>query len=56
VLGPLVGGLIGVNVYNYLFSPSDNAVAAAVSAGTGSSTKGVTVRRTTVRLKKVSRS
>jgi glycerol uptake facilitator-like aquaporin len=54
VLGPLVGGLIGVNVYNYLFSASGVA-AAAVSAPSGSTaSSGVTVRRTTVRRKKAS--
>jgi glycerol uptake facilitator-like aquaporin len=47
VLGPLVGGLIGVNLYTYLF----NADAAAVSAGRSASA-GVTVKRTTVRRKK----
>lgn len=44
VLGPLVGGLVGVNVYTYLFG-TETAVAAAAS-------RTVTVKRTTVRRKK----
>jgi aquaporin Z len=46
VLGPLVGGLIGVNLYAYLFG--NTAVAARASAP-------VTVKRTTVRRKKASK-
>ncbi|MBX4197326.1 aquaporin [Candidatus Saccharibacteria bacterium] len=54
ILGPLVGGLLGVNIYNYLFGAAD-ATATAISAPTQSTaSKGVTVRRTTVRRKKAS--
>jgi glycerol uptake facilitator-like aquaporin len=59
VLGPLVGGLIGVNVYNYMFGAAEKAAAATVvEPSTGPATKtsrGVTVRRTTVRRKKASK-
>ncbi len=44
VLGPLVGGLVGANLYTYLFA--DSMVAKAASSG-------VSVNRTTVRRKKV---
>lgn len=46
VLGPLVGGLIGVNLYNYFFSTVEEA---AVGAASGASrvARRVTVRRTT---------
>lgn len=40
VLGPLVGGLIGVNLYTYFFSAADNTVAAAATT--------TATRRTTV--------
>jgi len=54
VLGPLVGGLIGVNVYNYLFSNADSAAAVSAPArSTGRS--GVTVKRTTLRNRKSSK-
>jgi glycerol uptake facilitator-like aquaporin len=46
VFGPLVGGLVGVNIYSYLFS---NPAPETVSAGTS---RGVTVKRTTVRRKR----
>jgi len=47
VLGPLVGGLVGVNVYAYLFGSETVAVATSRPASTG-----VTVKRTSVRRKK----
>lgn len=50
VLGPLAGGLIGVNIYTYLFADG----VAATSASSGSSS-GVSVRRTTIRRKRTSR-
>jgi glycerol uptake facilitator-like aquaporin len=43
VLGPLAGGLIGVNLYTYLFGAEIPAAAARTSGG------GVKVRRTTIR-------
>jgi glycerol uptake facilitator-like aquaporin len=56
ILGPLVGGLIGVNLYTYLLSPVYDAVAGAAVAGTTAGTaatrparRGVTVKRTTAR-------
>ena len=63
VLGPLVGGLIGVNLYTYLMGTADVAaprgravaarsVAAEESAPAASSSRGVTVKRTTVRRRK----
>lgn len=42
VLGPLVGGLIGVNLYTYLLAPASAAVG-------GRSSGGVVVKRTSVR-------
>ena len=56
VLGPLVGGLIGVNVYNYLFNASDVSTAGAVSASARSTGRsGVVVKRTTVRRRKATK-
>jgi glycerol uptake facilitator-like aquaporin len=57
VLGPLVGGLIGVNVYNYLFGASESVTSsvAASSSATPAKTSRVTVRRTTVRRKKTNK-
>ncbi len=53
VLGPLVGGLIGVNLYLYLFGSAAVAEAAAVSSSTTAGpSRGVRVGRTTVRRKK----
>jgi len=61
VLGPLVGGLIGVNLYTYVMGAADavttrGRTAAASSASTTettpSSSRGVTVKRTTVRRRK----
>jgi len=62
VLGPLVGGLIGVNLYTYVMGAADavtgstRAVAARSSAADeaapASSSRGVTVKRTTVRRRK----
>lgn len=56
VLGPLVGGLIGVNLYTYLMG-SEVAVAAAAATTVAESrpartSRGVTVKRTTVRSRK----
>lgn len=60
VLGPLVGGLIGVNLYNYLMGVRD-IVPARTPAVTSSTkeenepvhgSRGVTVKRTTVRRRK----
>lgn len=51
VLGPLVGGLIGVNLYTYFFSPAEDAVVGATAAGTTVSRR-TTVRRTTTRRRK----
>lgn len=51
VLGPLAGGLIGVNIYTYLFA---DGVASTASAS--SSSGGVSVRRTTIRRKRTTRS
>ena len=56
VLGPLVGGLIGVNLYTYIMGP-EGAVAAATTAAASRpvrSSRGVTVKRTTVRRRKAS--
>jgi glycerol uptake facilitator-like aquaporin len=56
VLGPLVGGLIGVNLYTYLMGPVGAVSAAATAVGAESrpvrSSRGVTVKRTTVRRRK----
>jgi hypothetical protein len=63
VLGPLVGGLIGVNLYTYLMGAADVVVtggrsvvarseAAEESAPAASGSRGVTVKRTTVRRRK----
>lgn len=54
VLGPLVGGLIGVNLYSYLFGTNEAGVTTgAVGAPVRStSSRGVVVKRTTVRRKK----
>jgi len=56
VLGPLVGGLIGVNLHTYMMG-SGAAVAAASSAVAGTESRparsrAVTVKRTTVRRRK----
>jgi len=51
VLGPLVGGLVGVNLYAYLFGASDTVARAAVAAP-AERRGGVTVKRTTVRRRK----
>ncbi len=53
VLGPLLGGLIGINVYAYLFGNSEASPAVSSSGRVASS--GVTVKRTTVRRKKASK-
>jgi glycerol uptake facilitator-like aquaporin len=60
VLGPLVGGLIGVNLYTYLTGDvvtrgrpvAARSAAAGESAPVASSSRGVTVKRTTVRRRK----
>jgi glycerol uptake facilitator-like aquaporin len=43
VIGPLVGGLLGVNIYNYLFSGASDTVSAASAPARSGSSKGVTV-------------
>jgi glycerol uptake facilitator-like aquaporin len=60
VLGPLLGGLIGVNLYHYLFNRTGAVVAAAStttssSSSRSTSSKGVVVKRTTVRKRKASK-
>jgi glycerol uptake facilitator-like aquaporin len=53
VLGPLVGGLVGVNIYNYLFGAADVAGRATATAAAPAARRGgVTVKRTTVRRRK----
>jgi aquaporin Z len=61
VLGPLVGGLIGVNLYTYVMGAADAVTGTVRSVGTrstasesapASSSRGVTVKRTTVRRRK----
>jgi glycerol uptake facilitator-like aquaporin len=54
VIGPLAGGLIGVNLYKYLFS-AEGAATKPVVAAASKDTKGVKVGRTTVRRRKASR-
>lgn len=61
VLGPLVGGLLGVNIYNYLFGVTETAgvvrSASAVEApARRAPSRGVVVKRTTVRRKKAAAS
>jgi glycerol uptake facilitator-like aquaporin len=55
VIGPLVGGLIGVNIYNYLFGGSVETAALAAAPDRSTATRGVTVKRTTVRRRKASK-
>jgi glycerol uptake facilitator-like aquaporin len=60
VLGPLVGGLIGVNLYTYIIGAETAVATAAVSRSAAAenrpvrSSRGVTVKRTTVRSRKAS--
>jgi glycerol uptake facilitator-like aquaporin len=57
ILGPLLGGLIGVNLYHYVFNRAEMATAAvsatrSTAAAKSTSRKGVVVKRTTVRKSK----
>ncbi|MBX4201329.1 aquaporin [Candidatus Saccharibacteria bacterium] len=54
VLGPLVGGLIGVNLYHFFFN-GENSYAGAFTSKKSTSSKGVVVKRTTVRKKKTTK-
>jgi glycerol uptake facilitator-like aquaporin len=61
VLGPLVGGLLGVNIYNYLFSTTaaastaSRSVSAVDALASRGSSSGVVVKRTTVRKRKATK-
>jgi hypothetical protein len=60
VLGPLVGGLIGVNLYTYVMGAADAVTGSVRTVAARSTTtetapagsRGVTVKRTTVRRRK----
>lgn len=50
ILGPLLGGLVGVNLYHYVFNKADlRAAMTTTSSAKSTSSKGVVVKRTTVR-------
>jgi aquaporin Z len=49
VLGPLVGGLVGVNLYHYFFSDSFGTATRGRSAGEVTVTRRTTAKRTTTR-------
>lgn len=51
IVGPLLGGLVGVNLYHYVFNKAEIASAStkATTSAKSTSTKGVVVKRTTVR-------